>query len=130
MARPSLTGEGAGYAPPLVLVAAAVVGLILLTYEQRAFDLDHSAIGFNGLATWLSKNGVEARTFSGGDPLTRDRVGFRGYPLFNLDLGRQSPDTTSTTGPLRLAGLPAVELDVVRRKRAAAPTMIVLPKWR
>lgn len=130
MARPNLTGEGAGYALPLALVAAAIVALIVVTYAQRAFDLDHSAIGFDGLAAWLSKNGVEARTFSGGDRLTRDRVGLRIYPLFDVDLGPQSPEATSTSGPLRLGGLPAVELDVVRRKRAAAPTLIVLPKWR
>ena len=66
---------------PLSIVAVAIVAVVVLTSARKAFDLDRSAIGFDGLVTWLSKNGVEARTFAGGDRLTGDRVGLRVYPL-------------------------------------------------
>jgi hypothetical protein len=130
MARPDPGEPGSSLVLPLSIVAVAIIAFLVLTSARRAFDLDRSAIGFDGLATWLSKNGVEARTFAGGDRLTGDRVGLRVYPLFDIDLGHLSPNVSSTNPPGEASQLPKVALDVVRTKRGAAPTLIVLPKWR
>jgi hypothetical protein len=130
MARPDPGEPGSSLVLPLSIIAVAIVAFFVLTSAREAYDLDRSAIGFDGLATWLSKNGVEARTFAGGDRLTADRVGLRIYPLFDIDLGHLSPNGPSTNAPGGPSGLPQVAPDVVQTKRSAAPTLIVLPKWR
>ena len=130
MARPDPGEPASSLVLPLSIIAVAIVAVAVLTSARKPFDLDRSAIGFDGLVTWLSKNGVEARTFAGGDRLTGDRVGLRVYPLFDSDLGHLLPNASSTNAPGGASGLPMVAPDVVRAKRGAAPTLIVLPKWR
>ena len=115
---------------PLILVAAVVAATLALTYGRGSFDLDRSAIGFEGLVAWLSKTGAEARTFIGGDRLTRERVGLRVYPLYDVGLGGQSANSAPRADPPPLFYGREVELGVVRTKIAALPTLIVLPKWR
>ena len=130
MARPDVRGEGGGYAVPLILAAAIAAVTVAFTYGRGAVGLDRSAIGFEGLVGWLSKNGVEARTFNGGDRLTRERVGLRVYPLYAVDRGGQPANSAPRTDPPHLFEGREVELGVVRTKVAALPTLIVLPKWR
>ena len=127
MARPDAAGQGAGHALPLVIVAAAIVALLVVTAWQREYTLDRSAIGFDGLAAWLSKAGVEARTFNGGDRLTHERAGLRVYPLFNPDDGKGG--AAASPGAPRRSADRAVKAAVVRTKLAALPTLLVLPKW-
>lgn len=125
--RPAGRGSDLGI---FAAVAIVIVGLIYLVAGGSEREFNRSAMGFQGLVTWLKDQDVEARTFTGGGGMVRDALGLRILPLYDTDLtvDADSPETPEE----RLFQTTQRDLDrrVVQQKIQRQPTLVVLPKWR
>lgn len=119
-------------------LGVAALGLLLGGGAPR-FPLDRSAVGLAGLAPWLRERGVETKIFTGGvfpGATTGGRrsrwgaVGLRVLPLYDVDLTAASRPAGSAAARLAAQTERDVSQYVVRQKIVAAPTLVVLPKWR
>ncbi len=125
-AMPAARGPGRDFGPfLLILLVAGALGWYFL--RDNEVPLDRSAIGHDGLITWLGAGGVEARM--GGTTVTAAQVGLRILPIMDTDLTQ--PFARPETREDYLAT--GTEIDssiyVVRRKLDLLPTLMVAPKW-
>ncbi|MEM8742890.1 MAG: hypothetical protein AAGE13_15530, partial [Pseudomonadota bacterium] len=79
-------GRPSGALPPLLALAALVLlGLVFLA-APRQQSLQTSPTGFDGLARWLTHEGLETRSFEGGWPIDAASVGLTIIPLYDTAL--------------------------------------------
>lgn len=115
-----------------LLIGVLVIGVLIfaaafLSGGPAAFH--RSALGFEGLVAWLRHNGLEARGFGGGGMLTEENVGLRILPLFHAEPSpRAGPDTPAKLQPTP-SPVAKVPPEVIQKKIALLPTLVVLPKW-
>ncbi|WP_295695303.1 hypothetical protein [uncultured Maricaulis sp.] len=115
----------------IAMVALSVLAAWILVQRDRVPPIERSALGFDGLVTWLNADEIETRRFMGQGPLSGERVGLRILPLYDPDLGfgfgrmgrdPEAPYLTPTLRPIRDY--------VVSSKVTTLPTLVILPKWR
>ncbi|WP_118132919.1 hypothetical protein [Oceanicella sp. SM1341] len=111
----------------LGVIVALVAAWAWLARPERA--LPRSAMGFDGLASWLEQGGIDARTFSGGTYLDPDGIGLRILPLYDTDPFTTAPPPADRQAARRAQDLVDMNSYVLQRK-LALPTLLILPKWR
>lgn len=114
----------------LGVVIALCAGIFLYVTANRQYALRQSASGFDGLQRWLVSQDLSAQSFTGGWPLDRSTVGLLVQPVFDLH-----PDTDRTPAATKDDLLLQTdefdqEVDLIREKAQAVPSLIILPKWR
>lgn len=127
MSAPAKPGNRLPPATLVLVLAVAAFGLVLMMGVQRAPALEKSAIGFDGLASWLSNNEQPARSFHGGGALSSEGVGLRILPIYDSDLNvyRSSIQTEAHL----LQDIRPIMRHVVTGKIETLPTLVILPKW-
>ena len=116
----------------VVIAAVALLLLAALFYvtSQRKQVLRASPAGMEGLQVWLSSQGVEAQSFSGGWPLDVNSLGLLVLPIYDsaLESRRKPPETKEEL----LLQRDEYDLQAysLRDRAAEVPSLIVLPKWR
>ena len=114
----------------VLVVGILILGALFYVFSQRQQALRSSPAGFDGLQVWLASQDVSVQTFTGGWPIERDTVGLAIVPIFDtvLDTSRTPPTTREEL--LFQEDEYDLLLRVIEEKRARAPTLVVLPKWR
>lgn len=110
--------------------AALILALFLVFSLGGETPLRRSAVGFDGLATWLRAQDVPARSFRGGYPIRRDGLGLRVLPIYDTDLKSDRVPPQTEQELIFQLDERDLEIGVVRQKVVQAPTLIILPKWR
>jgi hypothetical protein len=113
-----------------VVMALGVLLLGLLLLAGRSGQLDRAATGFDGLRHWLAANGQEARGFAGGYPIDAEAIGLRVLPVFDTMPDFVSDPPRDLREELLDDSERDIGWDILQRKVAAAPTLVILPKWR
>ncbi|RKQ96233.1 hypothetical protein [Maricaulis maris] len=113
-----------------LLAAVTVTAAWMLARQDRAPALEHSALGFDGLAVWLALDGMDTRRFLGRGPLSGDGVGLRILPLYDTDLDTVSGRNFEPEGAYLTDTQRNMFRHVVTMKADTLPTLVVLPKWR
>ncbi|WP_297732787.1 hypothetical protein [uncultured Maricaulis sp.] len=114
-----------------LLAALTILAAWILAQRDWAPPLERSALGFDGLVSWLNADAIETRRFLGQGPLSGEGVGLRILPLYDPDpgggTGRRNLDPEA---PYLADTLRAIPEYVVATKVKTLPTLVVLPKWR
>ena len=120
--------------PPWITLAFITVmtGLIALAIlaARPAPPVERSAFGFDGLARWLTAQGVPARRADGGGPVSLEGAGLRVLPLYDTDPTRRRTVFDDGFDPDLNPDVREIQAWAVLEKLRQAPTVIVLPKWR
>ncbi|WP_227272458.1 hypothetical protein [Roseobacter weihaiensis] len=114
----------------LGLLAVLVLCAVFYALSQRQQALRSSPTGLDGLQLWLSHNGQDSQSFSGGWPLDTENIGLQIIPLYDTNLvdRRRPPKTKEEL--IQQQDEYDLERAKIRSKSAMVPTLIVLPKWR
>ena len=113
-----------------LLAALAALAALAVLAARPAPPVERSAIGFDGLALWLTAEGVSARRHTGAGPLSLDETGLRVLPLYDTDPTRGQSDPADGFDPDLNRDVRPIAASVLLEKLAQAPSVIVLPKWR
>ncbi|MEO0999879.1 MAG: hypothetical protein AAFW69_04630 [Pseudomonadota bacterium] len=114
----------------LVLIVAAGIGALIYFSGPPETPLRQSAMGHDGLVTWLRSEGIEARSFVGGGRLGRDNTGLVILPLYDTDLRSPAPEPETREAYIATATEVDMPLQVLRQKERSLDLLVVLPKWR
>jgi len=130
-----MTGVASGgrTGPILGLAAALALGLGLLIVLTRPYPLERSAIGFDGLGIWLSREGIPVRRFEAAPDDPDGWNTLRILPIYDNDLGDTIPDWESEDETRRLGTLSPRDMSLSafeERMLLSAETLVILPKWR
>lgn len=109
---------------------AAVVLLIFLVSGDSGRRLDASAIGTNGLYTWLQANDVEAVQSHRRVELPEDDVSLRLLPLNDTDLLAEAPLPVDNLELRAQTTQREIALNIVMEKIVNVRSLVMLPKWR
>lgn len=121
--------------PPWVTLALlallAVAAALIVLFVRPPPPLERSAIGYDGLARWLTAQDMPVEVFGGAGPLASDGVGLRILALYDSDpteIVALSPETPFDRD--LLADMSFVTAPTIAAKVADIPTVIIWPKWR
>ena len=124
---------GTGVRSELVLVALVVAaGLAVLLYisSQSQTALRKSAVGFDGLQLWLTAEGVDARSFTGGWTIDPDGIGLLVQPSFDPRPTKRREPATSKEELLMQEEEYDLRVATVLEKSREVTSLVILPKWR
>ncbi|WP_102958125.1 hypothetical protein [Mangrovicella endophytica] len=119
--------------PILALFGALLLVGTLFFLFSRSYPLERSAIGFEGLGTWLSRSGFDVKRFP---PATDDPNAWntlRILPLYDNDMSDTlEPAADEDETRSRLGALSPREMSeaAFEERVAAGMTLVILPKWR
>ena len=119
--------------PELLMIGIfAAIGLAVLLYfsSQRQQQLRSSATGVDGLQIWLSSEGHDAQSFSGGWTINAETLGLLITPLYDSDLFTPRAAPQSKEELLFQQDEYDLRAQHIRERAALVQTMVVLPKWR
>ena len=124
-----------GEAIALVVVALAAIALAWFLTRDKEIPLPRSAMGHDGVVTWLKSEGIEAR-YATGAGVQASTIGLRILPVLDTDLdtGFVRPETREEylkTG---------TEIDlfywdednnktILTEKTRLIPSLVIAPKW-
>lgn len=114
----------------LVLAAVVFVALLLWASGSRTASLGRSVVGFDGLVAWLRAEGHPAQRYDGFGVRAPQNVGLRVLPIFDAAVDVDRPITPTIEDRRRAETEIDISAEVIRRKIALLPTLVVLPKWR
>jgi hypothetical protein len=113
----------------LVVVALALAALFYVL-SQRQQDLRSSPVGMDGLRVWLTAEGGDAQSFSGGWLLDPDTIGLLVVPLHDTQPDRTLVPAQTKQELLFQQDEFDINWPVLFQKLDRAPALVVLPKWR
>lgn len=122
-----------GVKPDLAVIGVFVIALAAIFYVfsgDNTTPLRRSAVGFDGLATWLRDQDISARSFRGGYTIRREGVGLRVLPIYDTDLSTDRSEPETEQELLFQQDERDLNIGFVRQKVVQTTTMIILPKWR
>lgn len=122
-----------GAKPDLVVIGGFVIALAAIFYlfsGDNTTPLRRSAVGFDGLTTWLGDQDIPARSFRGGYSLRRETLGLRVLPIYDTNLSNQRAEPETEQDLLFQQDERDLNIGIVRQKVVKAPTLVILPKWR
>ena len=109
-----------------LILALALGAWLLVRGGERELNL--SAIGHDGLLTWLKQDGIEARK-AVAVAVEPDSVGLRILPIYDTDLGTRFERPETREDYLKTTTEIDITQVVVQRKLNLLPTLIIAPKW-
>lgn len=111
------------------LVAAGLIGALVLGQGARDREIDASVLGVRTLAPWLRSQGMAVeRSNPRLNPLA-ETIALRIIPLYDVDLfSTQDPPTTQAEAYFAPT-LREIEHEDLIYRLDWVPTLIVLPKW-
>ena len=117
-----------------VVAVVVVIGLALMALfyvlSQRQQDLRSSPVGLDGLRIWLTAEGGDAQSFSGGWLLDADSIGLLVVPLHDSRPDRVLDPARTKDELLFQQDEADITWSVILEKLDRAPGLVVLPKWR
>jgi hypothetical protein len=113
----------------LVVVGLALAGLFYIL-SQRQQDLRSSPVGMDGLRLWLTAEGGDAQSFSGGWLIDPASVGLLVVPLHDTQPGQGLVSAQTKEELLFQQDEFDIDWSVLLEKLDRAPGLVVLPKWR
>ncbi|MET3601798.1 hypothetical protein [Martelella mangrovi] len=115
---------------PLVILAAVVVAAMVLIFFSGSSRIDRSAIGTDGLALWLKREGIAVEPSAPEEVRGEKTPILRLLPLYDTDLTVGRGETKELEAGSPAATLRNLSLETFRAKIGNADTLVVLPKWR
>ncbi|NSX53292.1 hypothetical protein [Parasulfitobacter algicola] len=122
-----------GISPEIVIIAVVVVAVFVVFWllsGGTSQNIKKSAIGMDGLHTWLTENDVDAQTFNGGWTIETETIGLRIIPLYDLNLSRAFDQPTTEQEQFDQQDIVDMYYGVLDDKISTIQTIVVLPKWR
>ncbi|MFV2053537.1 hypothetical protein [Aliiroseovarius sp. YM-037] len=111
-------------------LVAAVILLIYLVSGDGNRRLEASAIGTNGLYTWLQASDVEVAQSHRRVELPEDNVSLRLLPLFDTDLLAEERPPVDNLEQRAQTTQREIALNIVMEKTVNVRSLVMLPKWR
>lgn len=111
------------------LVAAGLIGALLLGQGARDREIDASTIGVRTLAPWLRGQGVAVeRSNPRLSPLV-ETIALRIIPLYDTDLDAEMRPPTTQVEAYFAPTLREIAREDLIYRLDWAPTLLILPKW-
>lgn len=129
----SETGKPTTSRADFALIGIAVVlilGIFWYVTSNSQQALRRSPLGLEGLQSWLAVDGHPTRVFSGGWTQDPGEIGLRIMPIHDTRPGQDRDFPATQEEYLFQSDEFDIRADLVRKKIAIVPTVLVLPKWR
>lgn len=111
------------------LVAAGLIGLLLLGQGARDREIDASVIGVRTLAPWLQSQGVAVERSNPRLSPLAERIALRVIPLYDTDLDGETPPPTTEDEAYFSPTLREIARDDLLYRLDWTPALVALPKW-
>lgn len=111
------------------VVLLAVLAMLFFT-SGRSQQLRVAPTGFDGLTQWLTADGLDAQSFTGGWTIPAEEVGLSILPLYDTALNKARVPPTTKEELLLQSDEIDLQASTLRTKARLAPAIFVLPKWR